>query len=79
MYQIRLKSDLSAYSLNTAAKPNFIPTQMWALDDESVGFLSVSGQCGAYGATFADISRGTNPTPPLARFVTSLIRDVQLL
>ena len=48
-----VKSDLSAYPLNTTAKPNFIPPEVRALDDESVGFLWVSGECGVYGATFA--------------------------
>ncbi|MCE2414493.1 hypothetical protein J4G07_10830 [Candidatus Poribacteria bacterium] len=50
--QIRLKSDLSAYPRNTAAKPNFIPPEVWALHKENVGFHSVFGQCGVSGNNF---------------------------
>ena len=47
-----MKSDLLAYPLKNAAKPNFIPPELRTLDTESVGFLSVSGQCGVYGENF---------------------------
>ena len=49
---IRVRPDLSAYPHNNAAKPNFISPELRALDNESVGLLSVSGQCGVYGENF---------------------------
>lgn len=52
MRQIHVKSDLSAYPLKKAAKPNFIPVELGTLDPESVGFLSVSRQCRVYGDNF---------------------------
>ena len=44
--QIRLEHNLSSYTLKNAAKPNFILIELLAFDNESVGFHSVSGQCG---------------------------------
>lgn len=50
--KIHVKSDPLAYPLKNAAKPNFIPPELRTLDTESVGFLSVFGQCSVYGENF---------------------------
>ena len=49
VFQIGVKPDLSSYPLKDSAKPNFIPLELPALQNKSVGFHSVSGWCGMYG------------------------------
>lgn len=62
-----MASNLSSYTLKTAAKPNFIVIEAQVFDDKSVGFHSVCGGCGVYGENwfFSDFFRfGWNPFYP---------------